>query len=130
MIVLKKYNVGGGPNTATPIILSAIVDINYKYMTVENHVVSKFWTNPSEMKKNGVILGRKLFALLENHGDHLKRLVNPRKLLRHFYPKSRNDGLLFFFFGMLEDGQTTKLWRYCLIYLNCINLFLFFLLNL
>jgi len=48
-----------------------------------------------------VILGRVLFAPLENQGDHLKGLVNPKK---QFHPKSRNEGFLFF----LECQRTDK----------------------
>ena len=43
---------GGDPHTGTLIILTAIVEFNYEHITVENQVVSKFWTNPNEMEEH------------------------------------------------------------------------------
>jgi len=101
---LEITDAGGGPNTGMPIILTTIVDINSEHITIENQVVSKFWAYPSEMGRMTVILRRKLFTLLENLGHHLRGLMNPGKLLRQFYPKSRNEGLLFF----LECQRTSE----------------------
>ena len=49
---MEITDAGGGPNTGTPIILSAIIDINYEHKTVANQVVSKFWANPSVIQEN------------------------------------------------------------------------------
>jgi len=58
--------------------------------------------DPSEMEENVSDIGAKIVLTTRNQGDCLRRLVNLGKLLRQFYPKCCNEGLLFVF-GMLED---------------------------
>ena len=54
------------------------------------------------MEENVSDIGAKIVLTTRNQGDCLRRLVNLGKLLRQFYPKCCNEGLLFVF-GMLED---------------------------
>jgi len=53
-----------------------------------------------------VVMRMILYTPLEISVDRLKGMVNPKKLLRQFNPKSCNQGFLFFFFFCNAIGLT------------------------
>jgi len=79
---LETIDARGDPHTSTPIILTAIVEFNYEDIAIENQVISKFWATHTELEEHVSDTRRKLFTLQENQGDHLRGLVNPKKMLR------------------------------------------------
>jgi len=79
---LKTTDVGGDPHTGVPVIPTAIVDINYEHITIENQVASKFWANPNEMEEHGSDTGEETVRTKRKPWRPLKGIVKSKKLLR------------------------------------------------
>ena len=92
----ETTDAGGDPHTGTPIILTAIVKLNFEHITVENQVISKFWADPNDMEEHASDIGQEIVCTKKKQGDHLRGLVNPKKLLSQFSLKRHNEGLFIF----------------------------------
>ena len=91
---LETTDAGGDPHAGTPIIPTTIVEFNYEHITIENQVVSNFWTDPDEMEEHASDTGEEIFAKPGRTPKGTSKLK--KKLLRQVSLKRHNEGLFIF----------------------------------
>jgi len=69
---LKTADEAGGPTIVKPVVSTPIGDFNNEHIFVENHVVSKFWADHSEMEENASDTGEDIVCTTRKLGRPLK----------------------------------------------------------